>query len=57
MLFSTVAAIITKPPVRTEVTLGGDLTLSCLVTGDPAPAIYWYKDNSLIANGQRVTIG
>ena len=49
--------MIAEPPSHTEVTLGDDLTMTCLVTGDPTPTVYWYKDNSLISDGQRITIG
>ncbi|XP_033119114.1 Down syndrome cell adhesion molecule-like protein 1 [Anneissia japonica] len=52
-----VAASISLPPNMTEVILGNDLQLQCLVAGKPTPVVTWYKYDQLLSPGNRVTIG
>lgn len=34
------------PPPRTEVMLGGNLTLKCVAFGSPMPTVKWRKGNN-----------
>ncbi|XP_071947519.1 contactin-1-like [Antedon mediterranea] len=56
-LIVNVAAGISSPPSRTEVILGSDLQLQCLVSGKPTPTITWSQYNQPLTSGNRVTIG
>ncbi|GLV35973.1 Dpr-interacting protein theta [Carabus blaptoides fortunei] len=51
------AQIISPKNDTTVVTLGSNVTLSCVVYGDPVPDIEWHKGSKLIAkyNGSRST--
>ena len=41
-----------KPPAKTVVTLGSDLTLKCSATGDPQPTITWKKQGAELPFGR-----
>ena len=47
--------MITSPLSVTNYT-NGTAQFDCLATGIPAPAITWFKDNTAITSGNRVTI-
>ena len=45
-MFLLVPATITEPPQNVSLVTGFNLSLTCLVYGDPPPLVYWIRNGS-----------
>ena len=56
MLFPLVTPTISLEVLDQTQNEGGTVSFTCQATGEPAPTISWYFDNTLLANGTEHTI-